>query len=97
LEVVPLIILIGELTCSESISGGDSGFAMEITHALDISLSEIQAQHFRDSDTGDEVEHDVADEWDHLQEDLQERERFDKDRWGEHEWEIHSYYKDGTF
>jgi hypothetical protein len=34
----------GELTCLESISGGGSDIAIEISHALDVSLSEIQAQ-----------------------------------------------------
>jgi hypothetical protein len=51
---------VGELTCLESISGGASDIAIEISHALDVSLSEIQARYFRDSDESDEVEWDLA-------------------------------------
>jgi hypothetical protein len=50
----------------ESTSGGASDVDMEISHALDVSLSKIQARYFRDSDVGDEVERIMAEEWDHF-------------------------------
>jgi hypothetical protein len=88
LEVVPLIILVGELTRSESTSGDTSGIAINISHALGESLFEIQAWYFRDSDTGDEVEQVLTEEQERLQEDLQRREEFDKAHRWEHEREI---------
>jgi hypothetical protein len=60
LEVVPLVIPVGELTCLESTSGGASDVAIDISHALGESLSEIRARYFRDSDTGDEIEQVLA-------------------------------------
>jgi hypothetical protein len=54
-EVVPLVILVGELTCLESISGGTLDIAVNISHTLWESLSEIQAWYFRDSNKGNEV------------------------------------------
>jgi hypothetical protein len=55
----------------------ESGLAVEISEALNISLSEVQAQYFRGSDTSSEVGQVMAEEQYHLQEDLQEQERFD--------------------
>jgi hypothetical protein len=70
---------------------------VEISQALDISLSEIQAQYFRDSDTSSEVEQVLVEEQDLLWENLQERERFDDNIWRECEEEFRSYCKDSTF
>jgi hypothetical protein len=74
-EVVPLIIPISTLTCSESQSG-ESGLAVEISEVLDISLSEVHARYFGDSGMSSEVDQRMAEEWYHLQEDLREQERF---------------------
>jgi hypothetical protein len=93
-EVVPLVVPVGELTRSESISGGALD---DISHALGESLSEIQAWYVRDSDGSDEVEWVLVGEWDRLQEDLQERERFDKNSQREYEQESRLYYEDDTF
>jgi GAF domain-containing protein len=70
---------------------------MDISHALGESLSEIQAQYFRDSDESDRIDWVLEEERDHLQEDLQERERFDKNSRREREQGMRSYYEDGTF
>jgi hypothetical protein len=45
----------------------------------------------------DNIEWVLAEERDCLWEDLQERERFDKNSQREYEQEIRSYYEDGTF
>jgi ADP-ribosylglycohydrolase len=97
LEVVPLVIPVGELTQSESVSGGALDITIDISQALDESLPEIQAQYFRDSDMGDEVEQVLVEEREYLQEDLQRREEFNKNRRRECEQELHSYYEDDTF
>jgi hypothetical protein len=55
-EVVPLVVPVGELTCSESASGGTSSIAVEISHALGESLSEIRDQYFGGSTESDRVE-----------------------------------------
>jgi hypothetical protein len=54
-------------------SAGASEIAVEISHALGESLSEIRAQYFRDNDVGNVVQ-DLAEERAHLQEELQARE-----------------------
>jgi hypothetical protein len=54
-EVVPFIVPVGTLTRLESTSEV-SGLAVAISEVLDISLSEVQAQYFRDSDTNSEVD-----------------------------------------
>jgi hypothetical protein len=97
LEVVPLVVLVGELTHSESISDGTSGIVVDIGHVLGESLSEIQAQYFRDSDKSAIMEQMLVEERDHLREDLQERERFDENSQREHEQDLHSYYEDDMF
>jgi hypothetical protein len=78
-------------------SGGASDIAVDISHALGESLSEICALYFRDSDMGNEVDQVLVQEQEHLREDLQMREEFDEGHRQEHEQEIHSYYKDNTF
>jgi hypothetical protein len=65
-EVVPLVILVGELTQSESASGSALDITVEISHALDESLSEIQARYFRDSDVGKEIAQVLVEEREHL-------------------------------
>jgi hypothetical protein len=96
-EVVPLAIPIGKLTSSVSASG-DSDLAVEISWVLDISLSEMQAQYFGDSDKSNELERRLQDEWDHLWDDLQERERFKENcRRRREEAEVRSYCEDNTF
>jgi hypothetical protein len=50
LEVLPLIVPVGELTHLESASGGTLGIAVDISHTLRESLSKIQAWYFGDSD-----------------------------------------------
>jgi hypothetical protein len=55
----------------------ESGLAIVISEVLSISLSEVQAQYFRDSDMSSEVDWVLAEKWYLFQEDLQERERFD--------------------
>jgi hypothetical protein len=62
---VPLVILVGEPTHPKPASG-EPGTAVEISQALDVSLSEIQAQYFRDSDMSSEVEQVLAEEQDIL-------------------------------
>jgi hypothetical protein len=47
-----------------------SDLAVEISQVLDISLSEVYAQYFRDSDVSNEVEKMLQGDWDRLQEDL---------------------------
>jgi hypothetical protein len=69
LEVVPLIVPVGELTHLESISS-DLGLAVEISQVLNISLSEVHAWYFRDSDMNSKVEKVLQEEWDYLQENL---------------------------
>jgi hypothetical protein len=93
---VPLVVPVGELTNSASVSG-DSGIAMEISQALDVSLSEIQARYFRDSDVSSEVEQVLAEKRDILQEDLQESKRFNENMHRDREAELRSYYEDSTF
>jgi hypothetical protein len=96
LEVVPLVVPVGELTRSESASVGASDIALEISHALGESLSEIQAWYFRDNDVG-EVDQILAEKWDCLQEDLQMREEFNEALIWECRQEILSYYEDNIF
>jgi hypothetical protein len=62
---VPLVILAGEPTHPKPASG-EPGTTVEISQALDVSLSEIQAQYFRDSDVSSEVEQVLAEEQDIL-------------------------------
>jgi hypothetical protein len=85
----------GELTQSESMSAGASDVALEISHALGESLSEIQAQYFG-NDMGDVVRV-LAEEREHLHEDLQVREDWDKAHVRECRQEILFYYEDNTF
>jgi hypothetical protein len=94
---VPLVVLVGELTRSESTSGSTSGIVIDISHTLGESLSEIWARYSRDSDESDSIDRVLEEEQDHLWEDLQERERFDENSRRECEQEIRSYYEDGTF
>jgi hypothetical protein len=68
-EVVPLIVPVGTLTRSESTSDV-SGLAVAISEVLDISLSEVQAQYFGDSDKSNEVDRVLGEERDALQENL---------------------------
>jgi hypothetical protein len=70
---------------------------MDISHALGESSSKIRAQYFRDSDESDRIDQLLGEERDHLQEDLQERERFDENSQREREQDMRSYYEDGTF
>jgi hypothetical protein len=63
---VPLVILVGELTRSESTSGGTSCIAVDISNTLGESLSEIWARYFRDSDESNKVEQVLVEEQDHL-------------------------------
>jgi hypothetical protein len=93
---VPLVIPMGALTHSESISE-ESGLAVAISEVLSISLSEVQAQYFRGSDTSSEVDRVLAEECYLLREDLQERERFDENVQREREDELRSYREDTTF
>jgi hypothetical protein len=60
----------------ESVSGGTSSIAVEISHALGESLSEIRDQYFGGSNGSDRVEWVLAEERDYLRENLQEQERF---------------------
>jgi hypothetical protein len=90
------MVPMGELTGSESMSTGASDIALEISHALGESLSEIQAQYFRGSDTGN-VDWDLAEERDCLQEDLQAREDWDEAHMQERRQEILSHYEDNMF
>jgi hypothetical protein len=96
MEVVPLVVPVGALTCSESTSD-ELGLAMEISEVLNISLSEVRAQYFRDSDTSSEVEWVLGEERYLLQEELQERERFNEHVQRDREDELRSYHKDSTF
>jgi hypothetical protein len=66
LEVVPLVVPVGELTRSASVSGGTSSVAIEISHALGESLSEIQEWYFGGSNASDGVERVLAEEQDYL-------------------------------
>jgi hypothetical protein len=93
---MPLIISVGALTHSESASEG-SGLAVAISEVLSISLSEVQAWYFRDSDTSSKVDRVLAEERYLLQEDLQERERFNENVQREREDELRSYHEDNTF
>jgi hypothetical protein len=72
------------------------GIAVDVSHALGESLSEIRAQCFRDSDESNVVEQVLAEDWDHLREDLQERERFNEGSQREREQVLCSYYEDDT-
>jgi hypothetical protein len=92
---VPLVVPVGALTHSESISE-ESGLAIAISEVLSISLSEVQA-YFRGSDTSSEVDRVLAEERYLLREDLQERERFDENVQREREDELRSYHEDTTF
>jgi hypothetical protein len=74
MEVVPLVVPVGTLTRSESTSEVSS-LAIAISEVLDISLSEVRARYFRDSDTSNEVDWVLGEEWDALWEDLQEQAR----------------------
>jgi hypothetical protein len=56
----------------------------------------VQAQYFGDNDVGD-VEKILAEEQDHLQEDLQRREEFDENSRRECEQEILSHHEDDMF
>jgi hypothetical protein len=85
-----------ELTRSASASTGASDIVLEISHALGESLSVVQAQYFGDNDVG-ELEKILADKRDHLRDDLQAREEWDKAQVLEHRQEILSYYEDSTF
>jgi hypothetical protein len=96
MEVVPLVIPVGTLTRSESMSE-ESGLAIEISHALGESLSDIREQYFGGSDESDRVELRLAEERDCLQEDLLEQERFDEKIRRGREDELRSYHKDNTF
>lgn len=82
----------GELTRSASVSS-DSGFAIEVSQVLDISLSEVCAWYFGGSDESNEVERVLQEEWEYLQEDLQEQERFTENsrRRGEAETRLYQY------
>jgi hypothetical protein len=95
-EVVPLVVPVEELTRSASVSAGASNIALEISHALGESLSVVQAQYFGDNDVG-ELEGILADERDHLREDLQAREEWDEAQVLEHRQEILLYYEDSMF
>jgi hypothetical protein len=96
MEVVPLVVPIGTLTRSESTSE-ESGLAIEISHALGESLSEIQDRCFRSDSESKEVEQVLAEERDLLQEDLQERERFDENMRRGCGVELGSYREDHMF
>jgi hypothetical protein len=61
MEVVPLVVPIGTLTRSESASG-ELGLAIEISHALGESLSEIWDWYFMGSGESDRVELMLAEE-----------------------------------
>jgi hypothetical protein len=88
---------VGELTRSESVSGGISSIAVEISHALGESLSEIRDQYFRGSNKSDRVERVLAEEQDYLWEDLQEQERFAENSRKERDVEMRSYHEDNMF
>jgi hypothetical protein len=74
-----------------------SGLAIAISEVLDISLSEVQAQYFRDSDSSNEVDWIIGEERDALREDLQEWARFDEHCRRECEGELRSYHEDSVF
>jgi hypothetical protein len=78
------------------VSAGASDIALEISHALGESLSEIQAQYSRGNDMGD-IEWDLVEERERLHEDLQAREDWDKAHICECRQEILSYYEDNMF
>jgi hypothetical protein len=90
MEVVPLVVPIGTLTRSESVSEM-SGLAVAISEVLDISLSEVRAQYFRGSGTSSEVYQMMAEEQYSLREDLQEQERFAENWKRNREAEVRSY------
>jgi hypothetical protein len=90
------VVPVEELTRSESESAGAFDITLEISHALGESLSIVQAQYFGDNDVGT-VEGILAEEWEHLQEDLQAREEWDKAQVRECRQEILSYYDDNMF
>jgi hypothetical protein len=96
MEVVPLVVPIGTLTRLESTSG-ESGLAIEISHALGESLSEIWDRYFAGSVESDRVELMLAEERDGLREDLLERERFAENSKREREVEMRSYREDNMF
>jgi hypothetical protein len=96
MEVVPLVVSIGTLTCSESTSEM-SGLAVAISKVLDISLSEVRAQYFGGSGMSSEVEQRMAEERYYLREDLQEQERFEENCRRDLEAEVRAYRKDGMF
>jgi hypothetical protein len=96
MEVVSLIVPMGTLTCSESTSD-ESGLAVEISEVLNINLSEVQAQYFRDSDMSSEVDQVISEELYHLREDLQEQERFNVNIRRDREAELRSYREDNMF
>jgi hypothetical protein len=85
-----------ELTRSESESVGASDIALEISHALGESLSVVQAWCFGDNDVG-AVEGILAEEQEHLREDLQARADWDEAWVQERRQQILSYYEDATF
>jgi hypothetical protein len=85
-----------ELTRSASASAGASDIALEISHALGGSLSIVQAQYLGDNDVG-ELEGMLAEERDHLWEDLRAREEWDEAQVLECRQEILLYYEDSTF
>jgi hypothetical protein len=95
-EVVPLVVPVEQLTRSASASIGASDIALNISHTLGESLSVVQAQYFGDNDVG-KLEGILADERDHLREDLWAREEWDEAQVLEHRQEILSYYEDSTF
>jgi hypothetical protein len=96
MEVVPLVVPVGTLTHSESTSE-ESGLAVEISHALGESLSEIWEWYFGGSDESDRVELMLAEERDCLWEDLLERERYAENCWRTSEAEMRPYRKDNMF
>jgi hypothetical protein len=73
------------------------GLVIVISEVLSVSLSEVQARYFRDSDLSNEVDQVIAEKHYLLWEDLQERERFDENMQRGQEDELRSYQEDNTF
>jgi hypothetical protein len=70
-EVVSLVVLVNELMQLDPVSSKVSEVAIEISDALWESLSTIHAWYFRDNDKGNR---NLAEECDHLREDMRTRE-----------------------